>query len=116
MASLGSKRDWEVSEIDEAKGVSVHGIPMNVSPTKESRSTKGVFFFEAQLCDSKKSVRLVSFDVSHRAALKKAEDEKAVVALANANHKKEQLQRAVGSTSAQAFQSHGFFCEDEFGR
>lgn len=86
--SLGSKRDWEVSEIDEAKGVCVHGIPVNVSPTKESRSTKGVYFFEAQLCDGKKCARVVSFDVSHRPAMKKAEEGQAVVALSNSNVKK----------------------------
>ena len=52
-----------------------------MSQTKESRSTKGVFF-EALLCDGKKNARIVSFDVSHRPALKKAEEERAVVALA----------------------------------
>ena len=86
--SLGSKRDWGVLEIDEAKGVCVHGIPVNVSPTKESRSTKGVYFFEAQLCDGKKCARVVSFDVSHRPAMKKAEEGQAVVALSNSNVKK----------------------------
>ena len=32
----------EVSEMEEGKGVCVHDIPINVSPAKESRRTKGV--------------------------------------------------------------------------
>lgn len=86
--SIGSKRDWEVSEIDEAKGVCVHGIPVNVSPAQESRRTKGVYFFEARLSDGRKCARVVSFDVAHRAAMKKAEEEQTVIALSNSNVKK----------------------------
>ena len=56
--------------------------------TNESRSTKGVYFFEAQLCDGKKCARVVLFDVSHRPAMKKAEEGQAVVALSNSNVKK----------------------------
>ena len=87
MASIGSKREWEVSQIEEAKGVCVHGIPYNVSPTKESRSTKGVRYFDAVLSDGKKCARVVSFDISHRPLLKKAEEEEAVVALFNSDVK-----------------------------
>ncbi len=91
MASLGDKRDWEVSEMDEAKGVCVHGIPVNVSPAKESRSTKGLFYFDAQLCDGKKSARLVSFDVNHMSSVKKAADEQSAIAVSNANVKRSSL-------------------------
>ena len=53
MASIGSKREWEVSEIEEYKGVCVHGIPLNVSPTKESKTTKGVKHFDMLFTDGK---------------------------------------------------------------
>ena len=61
MASIGSKRsrEWDVSEIEEAREACVHGIPTRVSP-KESRHTKGIYYFEAQLYDGKRSTRVVS--------------------------------------------------------
>ena len=59
-----------------------------VGTIEECRSTKGVYFFEAQLCDGKKCAQVVSFDVSHRPAMKKAEEGQAVVALSNSNVKK----------------------------
>ena len=65
MVSIENKQDWEVSEIEEKKGVCIHGIPVNVSPVKESLSSKGVFYFEANLSDGKHSARLVPFDTSH---------------------------------------------------
>ena len=34
--------------MEEGKGVCVHGIPVTVSPVKESRST---FFFDAKVSD-----------------------------------------------------------------
>ena len=63
MVSTGSKREWELSEMEEGKGVCDHGIPINVSPTKESRKAKGVYYLEAKLSDGKHSARVVSFDI-----------------------------------------------------
>ena len=60
----------------------VHGIPTRVSP-KESRHTKGIYYFEAQLYDGKRSTWVVSFDTAHLAAMKKAADEKTVVTVKN---------------------------------
>ena len=37
--------EWEVSDIEEGKGISVHGIPIYVSPMKESSKTKGLHYF-----------------------------------------------------------------------
>ena len=88
MASIGNKRDWEISEIEEGKGVCIHGIPVNVSPVKESRSSKEVFYFEAKLSDGKRSARVVSFDTSHLDNMKKAEVEQSMVALNNSTVKK----------------------------
>ena len=69
--------------MEEGKGVCVHGIPINVSPAKESRRTKGVYYFEAKLSDGKRSAPVVSFDVTQLEALKKAEAEQSVVTLGN---------------------------------
>ena len=44
--------------MEEEKGVFVHGIPINVSPAKESRRTKGVYYFEAKFSNGKYSARL----------------------------------------------------------
>ena len=89
MASIGSKREWEVSEMEE--GVCVHGIPLTVSPVKESRSTKGVFYFDARVSDGKRCVRVVSFDATHQPVLKKAAEEKSTVAMDNCNVKESSL-------------------------
>ena len=40
----------------------------------ESRNTKGVIYFEANLSDSKRCARVVSFDTAHRVVMKKAEE------------------------------------------
>ena len=81
MASIGSKRprEWDVSERLE-RCVCTEFPP--VSP-KESGRTKGVYYFEAQLSDGKRSTRVVSFDTAHLVAMKKAADEKTVVAVEN---------------------------------
>ena len=90
MAFSGNKPEWDVSEMEEGKGVCVHGVPVNVSPARESRNTKGVFFyFEANLSDGKKCARVVSFDTVHRVILKKAEG--SVVALSNSIVKRSSL-------------------------
>lgn len=59
----------------------VHGVPVNVSPTRESKNTKGVFYFEANSSDGKRCARVVSFDTVHRVVMKKAEEEGSIVAL-----------------------------------
>ena len=87
MASIGSKRDWTVSEIEEANDVCVHGIPQLVSPVKQSKSNKGVRYFEARVNDGKVARRVVSFDVGLQPAMKKAEEEKSAVALQNSKVK-----------------------------
>ena len=83
MASIGEKREWDVSEIEEGASVAVYGIPINVSPVRESRKKKGVYHFNAHLSDGKRCVRVVLFDTSHLEVMKKAEEEKASVLVDN---------------------------------
>ena len=42
---------------------SVHGIPIYMSPTRESSKTKGLHYFEARLSNGKKCVRVISFPI-----------------------------------------------------
>ena len=81
--SLGKKRDWAVSEIEEeARGVCVHGFPQLVSPVK---GKKGLRYFDN---DGKKVRRIISgtitfhhnefalsFDAALQPSMKKAEEE-----------------------------------------
>lgn len=62
--------------------------PCERVPVKESRTSKVVCYFEAMLTDGKKSARVLSFDVAHFEAMKKAEAEQAVVVLNNSTVKK----------------------------
>ena len=83
----------DVSEMKEGKdicvhGICVHGIPVHVSPKKESRNTKGLYYVDAKLSDGKKCARLVSFEIAHRDAIKKAEEDQSVVALSRSIVKK----------------------------
>lgn len=95
IAAIGTKREreWDVSDVEEGKGVSVHGIPVYVSPVKESSRTQGMRYFEARQSDGKKCARVVSLDPSHRDAMKKVEESKKVVLLSNPTAKKSSLSR-----------------------
>lgn len=88
MASINNKQNWEVSEIEEGKDMYIYGIPVNVSPTKESWSSKGVFYLEAKLSDGKHPSRVVSLDTFHLDSMKNAKVEQSVVALNNSTVKK----------------------------
>lgn len=79
MASIGEKREWDVSEIEEGASVAVYGIPINVSPVRESRKKKGVYHFNAHLSDGKRCVCVVLFDTSHLEVMKKAMEGKVSV-------------------------------------
>jgi len=68
--------------------VCVHGIPFRVSPVKDSRSRSGVRYFKAMIGDCKKMRRVVSFDPALQPAIKKAVEDKSVVALTNSIVKK----------------------------
>ena len=79
MASIGEKREWDVSEIEEGASVAVYGILINVSPVRESRKKKGVYHFNAHLSDGKRCVCVVLFDTSHLEVMKKAMEGKVSV-------------------------------------
>ena len=66
MASIGCKKDWTVSEIEEANDICVYKIPHFGFPAKQSKTNKGVHYFEARLSDGKMARHVVSFDVGVR--------------------------------------------------
>ena len=59
-----------------------------LSPKKETRNTKGLYYIYAKFSDGKKCARLVSFDIAHRDAIKKAQEDQSVVAISNSIVKK----------------------------
>ena len=63
----------------------------HVSPAKESWRTKGVYYFEANLSDVKRSACVVSFDIAQLEAMKKSEVEQLVVALEIAQSRRAEL-------------------------
>ena len=73
MASIGCKKDWTVSEIEEANDICVYKIPHFEFPVKQSKTNKGVHYFEARLSDGKMlmAMRMVLFDVGVRTTASK---------------------------------------------
>ena len=94
MASIGSKRD--ISKMEEEKFGGVHCVPVNVSPTRESRNTKGGVYFVANLSDGKRCARVASFGTAHRVVMQKAEEEESVVVLSSRENELSEF-RARGS-------------------
>lgn len=45
----------------------MHGLPISVSPIKRSKKDEAVKYFDCEIADEKKTMRMVSFDTSlHR--------------------------------------------------
>ncbi len=54
--------EMDVSEIVQCKNAAVHGLVVGViSPVKSSKKILEIKFFQSQLCDGKKVVRVISF-------------------------------------------------------
>ena len=67
----GQKRkldEWDVSEI-ESTGAAVHGVVTKLSPVKHSKRNSMVCYFDGELSDGHKRVRVISFDPSLRSVL-----------------------------------------------
>ena len=60
----------DISEVCESQGATVHGVVVGeLSPVKDSRGKAGLPYFEGQLSDGKKTVRMVSFEPKLRSDL-----------------------------------------------
>ena len=74
----------DVSEVYESKGVTVHSVLVGeLSSVKNSHSKAGLLFFEGQLSDGKKTIRMVSFKPKLRGVLDKIRKSGEGVALVN---------------------------------
>ncbi len=84
MASIGNKRDLTVSDLEEeSKSVSIHGVPLGLSPVKKSRSNSSVSYFDGKLSDGQQCVRVISFETDHLDCMKRAQNSKSDVLLSN---------------------------------
>ena len=103
----GKSSEMDVSEVCEMKGATVHGMPVGeLSPVKDSRSKVGVRYFEGQLSDGKKTVRIVSFEPKLRSDLERMKNSSESLALMNCSVQKckwpgsEDLEIVAGSRSS----------------
>ena len=71
-----------MSELQSASSATVHGVFVGaVSPVRDSRSKKGVKYFEGNLSDGEKRVRVVAFDSKLHQRIVTAQREEKSVAL-----------------------------------
>ena len=50
--------EWDASDIEESTGACVHGVVTHLSPVKVSKRNSSVRYFDGQMSDGRKSVRL----------------------------------------------------------
>ena len=80
----GKCSGMDISEVCESQGATVHGMVVGeLSPVKDSRGKAGVRYFEGQLSDGKKTVRMVSFEPKLRSDLDRLRKSGEGVALVN---------------------------------
>ena len=70
-SETGVKREWDASEIEASDSACVHGIVTDLSPIKKNRKNEAVRYFQGELSDGKKFVRVISFDPSLQNPYKK---------------------------------------------
>ena len=79
----------EVSEVAYSGTGTVHGIIVGqVSPVKSSKKRPDVKYFEGQISDGVKTMRLVSFEPTLRCKVEEAQKAKRGVALQNCSFKR----------------------------
>ena len=72
----GTKREWDMSEIEKGSSVCTHGIPVAVSPAKKSRKNDQVTYFDGKSSDGKIVIRVLSFETGFMKELKEAHDKR----------------------------------------
>lgn len=103
--SVKRKLEMDVSEVQdtyENHSITIHGIVGCISPVKTSRKDPKKKYFNAAISDSKKTMRMVSFDPSIRPQLENNanradEDNQPAVALENCLVKKNSFQQLPNS-------------------
>lgn len=84
MAKRTTTEDFDVSDLTPTKIAKVHGVVVGeVSPVKESKKNSTCKYFQGQLSDGKKTVRMISFEPKLRQDLQKAKETQQEIALDN---------------------------------
>ena len=59
----GRKRkldEWDVSEMEESEGATIHGVFTELSPVKVSRRNASVRYYDGRMADGQKSARFLN--------------------------------------------------------
>ena len=98
---------YDVSEIEEAKALTVEGKIVKLSPVKTAKS--GSRYFDGEMSDGKARKRFVSFDTRLRTNMERFFEKEEAVSLVNCDDKKSILKSAdlktIASTSTQVIKS-----------
>ena len=81
MAAKRKFEEFEVGDVRDCGSAIVHGVVTDLSPVRKSKRDEKVRFFSGQICDSKSSVGVVSFEPALRAAMCDAMEKKDSVRL-----------------------------------
>jgi hypothetical protein len=69
--------EFDVSEIPSPKKeANVYGIVVDVSPVKKSNKNPNIQYFDGQVSDGKKTVRVVCFDTKKKSVMDQAKEDK----------------------------------------
>ena len=80
--AVQSRQEIDVSEVKEASScTTVCGVITTLSPIKVSTKNSQLKYFDGEICDGKKSIRIVSFNSRLRDEMEKAHQEKAPLAV-----------------------------------
>ena len=79
----------QVSDIvGQKRNTTVHGVVVSLSPIKESAKNKEKKYFNAQIADDKKVVRMVSFDPKLWPNMEQSKEDHSSIALVNCDIQK----------------------------
>ena len=80
--AVQSRQEIDVSEVKEASScTTVCGVITTLSPIKVSTKNSQLKYYDGEICDGKKSIRIVSFNSRLRDEMEKAHQEKAPLAV-----------------------------------
>lgn len=77
------QREFEVSDMEEEDGATVHGMVVELTPVKCSMNNSDVSYFAGKLSDGKKVARIISFKPELRTSLEEAKVAGTPVAIVN---------------------------------
>ena len=105
MAKRKLENEFDISDITPSKSARVHGVVVGqISPIKSSKRDPSMKYFEGNLMDGKKTIRMVAFEPKIRAEIESARDKCQEILLSDVTVKKnarsigaDQLELLLGS-------------------